>query len=52
MEKQVPAISAEDKRMIKDVKKLKVDSLMLSLAYMQGMQMGAKLEQQAAASNQ
>lgn len=47
MEKQVPAISAEDKRMIKDVKKLKVDSLMLSLAYMQGMQMGAKLEQQA-----
>ena len=52
MEKQVPTISAEDKRMMKDVKKLKIDSLMLSMAYMQGMQMGAKLEQQAAGSNQ
>lgn len=48
-----PVVSAEDKRMIKDVKKCKLDSLLLAMGYMQGLQAAIKVyEQQAAASNQ
>lgn len=40
-------ISAEDKRMIKDVKKCKPDSLLLAMSYMQGLQAAMNVYQQS-----
>lgn len=38
MENKQNQISLEDKRLIKDVKKCKPDSLLLAMSYMQGLQ--------------
>ena len=46
MDKKQTAISAEDKRMIKDVKKCKPDSLLLAMSYMQGLQAAVRLCEQ------
>ena len=47
MEKKQTTISAEDKRMIKDVKKCKPDSLLLAMSYMQGLQAAMNVYQQS-----
>lgn len=45
--KQSPSpISAEDKRMAKDVKNCKPDSLLLAMSYMQGLQAATKVYEQ------
>ena len=46
MEKKQTTISAEDKRMIKDVKKCTSDSLLLAMSYMQGLQAAIKVYEQ------
>jgi hypothetical protein len=47
MEEKQTTISAEDKRMIKDVKKCKPDSLLLAMSYMQGLQAAMNVYQQS-----
>ena len=47
MDKKQTAISAEDKRMIKDVKKCKPDILLMAMSYLQGLQAAMNVYQQS-----